>query len=196
MLSGGGARGIAHIGVLKVLHEQRVPVDFIVATSMGSIVGGAYAAGLTAQQMINILTEQNVGISLAALRPGDVLISPDERAGANELRLGDVRRPSTHFYQPLGPGSDSFAEGSVGTAKSDFDVFGNGFRRTDRVTNAAHGAFAGVGMRLGSIGVSRLTLGYERLVSSRGRRWARSPDPTRSAGRCSPTTASASCRAR
>src|SRR5437870_3641907 len=51
VLSGGGARGLAHIGVLKVLREQRVPVDFIVATSMGSIVGGAYAAGRTPGEM-------------------------------------------------------------------------------------------------------------------------------------------------
>ena len=51
VLSGGGARGLAHIGVLKVLRELRVPVDFIVATSMGSIVGGAYAAGHTPETM-------------------------------------------------------------------------------------------------------------------------------------------------
>jgi NTE family protein len=44
-LSGGGARGIAHIGVLKVLEELRVPVHCVVGTSMGSIVGGAYASG-------------------------------------------------------------------------------------------------------------------------------------------------------
>ena len=45
-LSGGGARGIAHIGVLKVLEELRVPVHCVVGTSMGSIVGGAYASGV------------------------------------------------------------------------------------------------------------------------------------------------------
>lgn len=45
VLSGGGARGIAHIGVLKVLEEMRVPIDCIVGTSAGSIIGGAYAAG-------------------------------------------------------------------------------------------------------------------------------------------------------
>ena len=44
-LSGGGARGIAHIGVLKVLEELRVPVHCVTGTSMGSIVGGAYASG-------------------------------------------------------------------------------------------------------------------------------------------------------
>lgn len=45
VLSGGGARGAAHVGVLKVLEELRVPVDCIVGTSMGSIVGAAYASG-------------------------------------------------------------------------------------------------------------------------------------------------------
>jgi NTE family protein len=51
VLSGGGARGAAHIGVLKVLEELRVPVDVIAGTSMGSIVGAAYATGLTVPEM-------------------------------------------------------------------------------------------------------------------------------------------------
>ena len=51
VLSGGGARGLSHIGVLKVLREMRVPYDFIVATSMGSIVGGASSAGHTPEEM-------------------------------------------------------------------------------------------------------------------------------------------------
>ncbi|MCX5838575.1 MAG: patatin-like phospholipase family protein [Deltaproteobacteria bacterium] len=45
VLSGGGARGAAHIGVLKVLEELRIPIDVIAGTSMGAIVGGFYAAG-------------------------------------------------------------------------------------------------------------------------------------------------------
>jgi len=48
VLSGGGARGLAHVGVLKVLEELRVPVHCVTGTSMGAIVGGAYAAGATA----------------------------------------------------------------------------------------------------------------------------------------------------
>ncbi len=52
VLSGGGARGAAHIGVLKVLEELRVPIDLIAGTSMGSIVGGAYASGQTLPDMI------------------------------------------------------------------------------------------------------------------------------------------------
>lgn len=44
-LSGGGARGIAQIGVLKALEDKGVPVDYIVGTSMGAIIGGLYSAG-------------------------------------------------------------------------------------------------------------------------------------------------------
>jgi NTE family protein len=51
VLSGGGARGLSHIGVLKVLEELRVPVDFIAATSMGSIVGGLYASGMSVNDL-------------------------------------------------------------------------------------------------------------------------------------------------
>ena len=47
MLGGGGARGAAHIGVLQVLEEMRIPVDYVAGTSMGSIVGGLYASGMS-----------------------------------------------------------------------------------------------------------------------------------------------------
>jgi NTE family protein len=51
VLSGGGARGVAHIGVLKVLEELKVPIDCIAGTSMGAVVGGLYASGMTAAQI-------------------------------------------------------------------------------------------------------------------------------------------------
>src|SRR4051812_28496075 len=57
VLSGGGARGAAHIGVLKVLEELRVPVHCIAGTSMGSIVGAAYASGLYVAEMERIVGE-------------------------------------------------------------------------------------------------------------------------------------------
>jgi NTE family protein len=50
-LSGGGARGAAHIGVIRVLEEMRIPVDYIAGTSMGSIVGGLYASGMTPDEI-------------------------------------------------------------------------------------------------------------------------------------------------
>jgi NTE family protein len=56
-LSGGGARGLAHIGVLKVLEELRVPVHCVTGTSMGAIVGGAYATGGQPQQLQERVTK-------------------------------------------------------------------------------------------------------------------------------------------
>lgn len=53
-LSGGGARGFAHVGVLRALVENGIPIDFIAGTSVGSFVGGAYAAGLSAEEIIKI----------------------------------------------------------------------------------------------------------------------------------------------
>jgi NTE family protein len=59
VLSGGGARGAAHIGVLKVLEEMRVPIDAIAGTSMGAVVGGLYASGLTAREIEAVMTSLN-----------------------------------------------------------------------------------------------------------------------------------------
>jgi NTE family protein len=56
VLAGGGAKGSAHIGVLKVLEELRVPIDAIAGTSMGALVGGGYAAGLSADEMDEAVT--------------------------------------------------------------------------------------------------------------------------------------------
>jgi len=55
-LSGGGARGGAHVGVLKVLEELNVPIDYIAGTSMGAIIGGFYAAGYSADEIDEFLT--------------------------------------------------------------------------------------------------------------------------------------------
>ena len=59
VLSGGGAKGIAHIGVLKVLEEAGIPIDYIAGTSMGSIVGGMYAIGFSPAAMDSIMRIQN-----------------------------------------------------------------------------------------------------------------------------------------
>src|SRR4249919_3583737 len=54
-LSGGGARGIAHVGVLKVLEELRVPIHCVTGTSMGAIVGGTFAAGTSPTEMEKVV---------------------------------------------------------------------------------------------------------------------------------------------
>lgn len=55
VLSGGGAKGIAHIGVIQALEDNDIPIDFITGTSMGSIVGGLYAAGYSTDEMMELL---------------------------------------------------------------------------------------------------------------------------------------------
>ncbi len=59
VLGGGGARGMAHVGVLKILEEMRIPIDCIAGTSMGSIIGGLYASGMTPEEMEKTLAQIN-----------------------------------------------------------------------------------------------------------------------------------------
>ncbi len=55
VLSGGGAKGISHIGIIKALEENNIPIDYIAGTSMGAIVGGMYAMGYSPDEMIAVL---------------------------------------------------------------------------------------------------------------------------------------------
>ncbi len=55
VLSGGGAKGIAHIGVIQAFEENDIPIDYITGTSMGAIVGGLYASGFTPAEMVEMI---------------------------------------------------------------------------------------------------------------------------------------------
>ena len=55
VLSGGGAKGIAHIGVIQALEDNDIPIDYITGTSMGAIIGGLYAAGYSPQEMLELI---------------------------------------------------------------------------------------------------------------------------------------------
>lgn len=59
VLSGGGARGVAHLGVIKVLEKKRIPIDYIVGTSMGAIVAGLYASGMTPDQTKDVIIQMD-----------------------------------------------------------------------------------------------------------------------------------------
>jgi NTE family protein len=91
VLSGGGARGAAHIGVLQVLDEMRIPVDYVTGTSMGSVVGGLYAAGLSPAELSD--TIQGVDwVNVFADRPDrqdqSFRRKQDDRNFLTNLRLG------------------------------------------------------------------------------------------------------------
>ena len=65
MLGGGGAKGVAHIGVLKVLEEAGIPIDYIAGTSMGAIVGGLYSVGYTAAEIDSMVRWQDWSMLLS-----------------------------------------------------------------------------------------------------------------------------------
>ena len=100
VLSGGGARGVAHVGVLKVLEELRIPVDVIAGTSMGAIVGGFYASGISPAEieaMVNSL-EWNRGLSGPAAAGGPLL--PPEGGQRQLPRQFRRRHPGREVRPP------------------------------------------------------------------------------------------------
>lgn len=100
VLSGGGARGLAHVGVLKLLERERVPIDVITGTSMGAIIGGLYASGMSADQLEaellkidwNAVFASRVDRQLLSQRrkEEDFEISPVIEIG---MREGELRAP-------------------------------------------------------------------------------------------------------
>jgi NTE family protein len=91
VLSGGGARGAAHVGVLKVLEELRVPVDCITGTSMGSIVGGAYASGIPIDDMEKTLASMSTQLLFRDLPPREeraVRLKRDDATNLAPVEIG------------------------------------------------------------------------------------------------------------
>ena len=98
VLAGGGAKGFAHIGVLEVLEEAGVPIDFVVGTSMGAVIGGLYAAGRSPQE----LAEAAVTIDWS-----DAFQDRGERRLRSMRRKADDRRLVGRLG--VGVGFDGFA---------------------------------------------------------------------------------------
>jgi len=73
VLSGGGARGAAHIGFLRALEENNIPIDYITGTSMGAVIGGLYAAGYSVDEIEDILTLKSFTSIVAGELPSEDL---------------------------------------------------------------------------------------------------------------------------
>ena len=86
VLSGGGAKGMAHIGVLKVLEKAGIPVDIVTGTSMGSIIGGLYAIGYNANALDSMVRVQDWGYVIT------------DKEDLHNQSLGDRRKQNTYFY--------------------------------------------------------------------------------------------------
>ncbi len=85
VLSGGGAKGFSHIGVLKALEENNIPIDYIAGTSMGAIVGGLYASGYSPEEIEGLMT------------------SPQFMEWAS----GEINKDFIHYYKKPDPNSSS-----------------------------------------------------------------------------------------
>lgn len=79
VLSGGGAKGIAHIGVIKYLESLGIPVDLVVGTSMGGLIGGLYSLGYTTEQMDSLVRRIDWGWAFSDRLPRDYYSYSDAR---------------------------------------------------------------------------------------------------------------------
>ena len=105
VMSGGGAKGIAHIGVIKALEENEIPIDYITGTSMGAIVGALYAMGYTPEDMLEIVkSTQFESWSTGKIeskhqfyfRKGD----PSPRFAAISINIGDKNKKIIPQFLP------------------------------------------------------------------------------------------------
>lgn len=101
VLSGGGAHGLTHVGVLQALEENNIKVDYITGTSIGALVGAMYAAGYSPEQMKTLFTSQDYyKMSKGEIKdPYKYLINSDDR-GASLL---SVRFSSDSIFKPVLP---------------------------------------------------------------------------------------------
>ncbi len=86
VLSGGGAKGMAHIGALKVLERAGIPIDIVTGTSMGSIIGGLYAIGYNAQSLDSMVRVQDWSYVIT------------DRENLRRQSLNDRRKQNTYVY--------------------------------------------------------------------------------------------------
>jgi len=94
VLSGGAARGLAHIGVISVLEEYHVPIDIIIGVSMGSIVGGYYAYGYSIDEMLSKARDFSLKSLIDFNNPKDGLLSGEEEEAIFRHDLDDVQMES------------------------------------------------------------------------------------------------------
>ena len=86
VLSGGGAKGMAHIGVLKVLEKAGIPVDIVTGTSMGSIIGGLYAIGYNANALDSMVRVQDWSYVIT------------DKEDLRNQSLSDIKKQNTYFF--------------------------------------------------------------------------------------------------
>ncbi len=102
VLSGGGARGAAHVGVLEALEKLRIPVDCIAGTSMGAIIGGLYSAGMTPEELEQQMSRPALQADMANNPPRSRLSYKDKRDELKYLLRVEFGYADDRFFFPQG----------------------------------------------------------------------------------------------
>ena len=118
VLSGGGARGAAHVGVIQALEQMRIPIDAVAGTSMGAVVGGLYAAGLSGERDRRRCSARSTGRSCCAT----------------------VRRAATSCYRRKQDDRGILARGSLGFSPGDGVVLPLGLVQGQKITQLLRNA--------------------------------------------------------
>lgn len=101
VLSGGGAKGFAHIGALKVIEEAGLPIDYIAGTSMGSIVGGLYAIGYDLDTLISLVKQQDWDAVMSDIIPRKYIPIDDKILDRNYLATFPFRNKKLKIRSSL-----------------------------------------------------------------------------------------------
>ena len=116
VLGGGGAKGAAHIGALKYLEEQGIPIDYVAGTSMGSIIGGLYALGYSPDQMAKIIGELDWSYYMSRHIDPQMLSSSERRMrGSYLLRIPFNLRDADNALSSEGGISKAFIKSLPGS---------------------------------------------------------------------------------
>lgn len=103
VLSGGGAKGISYIGVLRVLEENEIPIDYIVGTSIGGVIGGFYAAGYSPDEMEAIIANPKTSSFIRGeTQQGLDLFYNNRVKPSNLLSLQFIKTKKTNSTYPRG----------------------------------------------------------------------------------------------
>ena len=127
VLSGGGAKGAAHVGVLKYLEENKIPIDVVIGTSMGGLMGGLYSMGYSATELDSLLTTLDWGKILSDDVPKDYISYKNKRY----REVYSLRLPFHYLQRDLerrleDDSPDKVLERSLGLSKDQMEsVLGN-----------------------------------------------------------------------
>lgn len=106
VLSGGGARGAAHVGVIRLIEEMQIPIDYVAGTSMGAIIGALYSIGYTADEMDSLLMAQDWKLLLSNNVPRFMLPyaqrMAEQKYQVNVPYVNNVRTESNARYRDAG----------------------------------------------------------------------------------------------